>query len=160
MPSHDDLTDPEARLLSELSGHFTRTDPVPDAVRDAAYAAIELRNLDAQLAQLLRDTALDDEKELAGVRGPSATRSLTFAVGEERYVEVDVESPGELRVLTGYVVPASGGTIAVEHTGGAALEGLIDDGGRFAVESVPSGPVRLRIAVDGAPPIVTEWLTL
>lgn len=160
MPSHDDLTDPEARLLSDLSGLFSRTDPVPPAVLDAAYAAIELRDLDAQLAELLRDSALDEEKELAGVRGPAATRSLTFAVGEERYVEVDVEAAGELRVLLGYVVPATSGTIAVEHTGGAALQGTIDDGGRFAVRGVPSGPVRLRIAIDGEAAIVTEWLTL
>lgn len=160
MPSSDDLTEPEARLLGELSGHFARTDPVPADVLAAAYAAIELRDLDAQLAQLLRDTALDDDKELAGVRGAVATRSLTFAMGQERFVEVDVEMAGELRVLTGYVVPATGGTITVEHTAGGPLHGAIDDGGRFAVEGVPGGPVRLRIAIDGAAAIVTEWLTL
>lgn len=160
MPSPDDLTEPEARLLGDLSGHFARTDPVPPGVLEAAYAAIELRDLEAQLAQLLRDTALEAEAELAGVRGLTATRSLTFGLRDERYVEVDVETAGELRVLTGYVVPASGGTVAVEHTAGAAREGSIDDGGRFAVEGVPGGPVRLRISVDGAATIVTEWLTL
>lgn len=160
MPSADDLTEPEARLLGELRGHFTRSDPVPASVLEAAYAAIELRDLDAQLAQLLRDTAMEDGKELAGVRGLTATRSLTFALRDERYVEVDVEAAGERRALTGYVVPATGGTVSVEHPAGAALDGIIDDGGRFAVDGVPAGPVRLRISVDGEAAIVTEWLTL
>lgn len=160
MPSHDDLTDPEARLLGELSGLFERSDPIPRDVVDAAYAAFEFRDLDAQLAQLLHDTALDTERELAGVRGLTATRSLTFAMGKERYVEVDVEAAGELRTITGYVVPATGGTVAVEHTAGGDRRGSIDDGGRFAVDGVPGGPVRLRITIDGSPELVTEWLTL
>ena len=160
MPSPDDLTEPEAHLLGELRGHFARTDPVPQAVLDAAYVAFELRDFDAQVAELLRDTALDEQKELAGARGPVATRSLTFAVGDQRYVEVDVEFAGELRVITGYVVPAAAGTIAVEHTAGGAINGAIDDGGRFAVDGVPGGPVRLRIATRGDAALVTEWLTL
>lgn len=159
MPSPDELNEPDARLLGDLSGLFERTDPVPGDVLEAAYAAIELRDLDAQLAQLLRDTALDEEKELAGVRGPTATRALTFAAGETHFVEVDVEADGERRTLTGYVVPAAAGAVAVEHPGGAAT-GAVDDQGRFAVSHVPGGPVRLRLTIAGQPVIVTEWLTL
>ena len=156
MPSQFDPTEPEARLLGELRGMFERADPVPEHVLSAAHAAIELRDLDAQLAELLRDSAVDEtDKELAGVRG-TATRLLTFSVGAERYVEVDVENDGNLRTLAGYVVPGAAGELVVEHRDGQ-LVAEIDEHGRFSVERVESGPVRLRVSLDGEQPIVTQW---
>lgn len=159
MPSQSDPTDPEARLLGELRDMFERADPIPDHVRAAAHAAIELRDLDAQIAELLRDSAVDEvDQELAGVRGTgTATRSLTFSVGAERYVEVDIDNDGDQhRTLAGYVVPGEAGRLIVEHAEGH-LSGDIDEHGRFSVERVASGPVRLRVSLDGAPPIVTQW---
>lgn len=156
MPSQPDSHDPEAQLLGELRGMFERTDPVPDAVAAAAHAAIELRDLDAQLAELLRDSAVDETgQELAGVRG-TATRLLTFAVGAERYVEVDVEPHGDHRTLAGYVVPGAPGDLVVEHAGGR-LTTTVDEQGRFSIGRVQSGPVRLRVALDGSGPIITQW---
>ncbi len=156
MPSQPDPHQPEARLLGELRDMFERADPIPDSVLAAAHAAIELRDLDAQLAELLRDSAVDDvDKALAGVRG-TATRLLTFSVGAERYVEVDVEPDGDHRTLAGYVVPGTAGELIVEHPGGR-LAAAVDEHGRFSVHRVESGPVRLRLSLAGAGPIVTQW---
>lgn len=152
---------PEERdeaLLAELRAHFDRTDPRPEHVDLAAKAAFELRDLDAQIAELLRDSAVDD-RHLAGVRGSATARLLTFAVGEERFVEVDVAFADGSLTLTGYLVPAAPGELTVEHGSGRAT-GAVDVQGRFSVARVSPGPVRLRFVVDGQAPIATQWITL
>ncbi|MDO9356529.1 MAG: hypothetical protein Q7T55_22720 [Solirubrobacteraceae bacterium] len=154
-----DPIDPDDQLMAELGDLFGRTDPVPSPVTLAAYAAIELRDLDAQLAELLSDSAVED-RELAGVRSTATpTRLLTFSLGEDEYIEVDVAEDGETRALTGYVVPSSEGRFAVEHASGA-LEGDLDEHGRFSIDGVPSGPARLRFLLPGRAAIVTPWLPI
>jgi hypothetical protein len=156
MQMSDDHRPSDDVLFAELSAHFARTDGVPDSVLDAARAAIEVRHLDAQLAELLADTAMQ-EKELAGVRGVG-NRLLSFGTGE-RFVEVDVAESENARLLNGYVVPASDGVVHVEHKDGET-EAVIDHRGRFRVLGIPRGPVRLRVVVAGLPPLLTPWLTL
>lgn len=148
---HDD-----ERLSSELQAHFARTEPVPDSVLQAARAAIELLDLDAQLADLLADSSAES-KELAGVRG-GAHRLLTFGAGD-RFVEVDVAVLDDEREMRGYVVPGAGGSIAVEHANGQ-IDVPIDQRGRFRVLGVPRGPVRFRIAIAGHPLLLTPWLPM
>ncbi|MBJ7471936.1 MAG: hypothetical protein JHD16_11575 [Solirubrobacteraceae bacterium] len=156
MSGTNDPNQADAELLGDLASVLARTDAVPGHVVDAAYAAFETRDLEAQLAVLLRDSAADGARELAGVRGAS-TRLLTFSVGEERFVEVDIDPDGERRTLTGYVVPSEPGELVVEHAGGQTTAG-IDAHGRFSAALVPSGPVRLRVTLPGVRPILTEWM--
>ena len=148
-PDADDL------LVAELRDSFLRTDPVPPGVLAAARAAIEFRDIDAQIAELLMDSALED-KELAGVRG-IGQRLLSFGLGE-RFLEVDVAGAGDVRGLVGYVVPAESGTLRVEGADGAR-EVPVDDQGRFRVDGLPAAPLRLALRVVGRPTFLTPWLT-
>lgn len=151
--------DPDEPLMGELRDLFGRGDPVPPHVTAAARAAIELRDLDAQIAELLRDSAVED-RELAGVRSTATpTRLLTFSLGEDQYIEVDVMAEGAQRTLTGYVVPSAEGILTVEHAA-VTLEAEIDEHGRFSIDDVPAGPVRLRVAIPGHRAIVTQWLPI
>ncbi|MBO9534973.1 MAG: hypothetical protein J7513_18515 [Solirubrobacteraceae bacterium] len=147
---------PDDPLTDELRDFFARTDPVPPQVVDAARAAIEFRDLDAQLAELLADSALED-KELAGVRG-IGQRMLSFGAGE-RFLEVDVAEDGARRELTGYVVPAGAGRLRAQSADGE-IEAEIDAHGRFRLARAPRGPMRLWIAITGMPEIVTPWVTV
>ena len=158
MPEPDRPTARDEALLAELGAHFDRTDPPPAAVTEAAKAAIEVLDLDGQIAELLRDSAVESE-ELAGVRGTGA-RLLTFAVGEDRFVEVDVAFAEGHLTLTGYLVPGAPGALTVEQASAPAVTAEVDTDGRFLARRVVPGPVRLRFVVDGQPPVSTQWLTL
>jgi hypothetical protein len=156
MANERDMNGPDDVLAGELSALFARIDPVPPLVADAARAAIEFRDLDAQMAELLRDSALED-KELAGVRGVG-DRLLSFAFGQQ-FLEVDVAGAGERRELSGYLVPAQAGTLVAEGPAGI-IETAVDARGRFRVARVPRGPIRLWVRVADAPAFRTPWLAL
>ncbi len=149
----DDDREPDRadqQLLAELSSFFARVDPVPDGVVEAAQAAFEVRDLDAQIAELLADS-LTQDKELAGVRGEGG-RLLTFGVGE-RFLELDVRGAE----FAGYVVPGAPGRLRVESVDGG-VEAVIDLAGRFRGTGMPRGPVRFRVEIDEQPALVTSWV--
>ena len=66
------------RLLEEIGQLLRRADPVPSDVTLAARSALAWRRMDAELAELLYDSALEAEP-LAGVRSTATGwRVLTF----------------------------------------------------------------------------------
>ena len=67
--------DPDDRLLAELAAALDAADPVPARVLDAAKESFTWRTIDAELAELVFDSA---EQQLAGVRGIDGTRQVTF----------------------------------------------------------------------------------
>lgn len=156
MPNERDQHAGDEELATELADFFVRCDPVPEPVKAAARAAIEFRDLDVQIAELLRDSALED-KELAGVRG-AGLRMLSFGVAD-RFVEVDVRPNGDRHDLTGYVVPAVEGAVRAEAAEEVA-EALVDANGRFRLVRIPRGPIRLSIEAPGYRRTVTAWFAL
>jgi len=80
------MTDDE-ELMTSLSRIAARFDPVPQAVIDHGRAALLTRGLDAELAELLLDSALESTQ----VRGDQEqVRLLSFYV-HDISVEVQVE---------------------------------------------------------------------
>ena len=70
------MTSTDDELLAELREAVAEADLVTDRQREAARAAFTWRTVDAELAELLHDSAL----EAAGVRGADdAPRTLSFA---------------------------------------------------------------------------------
>jgi hypothetical protein len=133
-------------------------DPVPERVTFAAKASLAWRTIDAELAELTYDSALDAER-LTLVRGASAARMLTFSAGDLT-VDVEVEETnGDLRLI-GELAPAQRAFIAVRHPEGT-IEVETDEVGRFRTGSVPAGPISLslRLAAGGST-VQTEWITL
>ncbi len=57
--------DPHADLLDELRSVLDRVDPTPPEVTEFAKAALGWRRLDADLAELLADSALETESDCA-----------------------------------------------------------------------------------------------
>ena len=67
------LSGPDARLLDELDGLLDLADPVPDGLLDRVRFAIDLENLDVEVARWERST-----NDLAGVRGKGGPSTITL----------------------------------------------------------------------------------
>jgi hypothetical protein len=156
------MMNPDDELLEELRGMIDRADPPPPAVAEFARAALGWRRLDAELAELLADSALETEAT-ASIRGDTSRR-LTFRAGD---LSIDLEIRRQAKVLTllGQVAPPPI-EAAVELQGSnsevlatAALDSL----GRFRLTGEAGGErVRLRIArtKPPGPAVETSWLPL
>lgn len=144
------------QLTARLRSVGKRVDPVPASVTAAARGAFDWRSVDAELAELVYDSWVDDAA-LAGVRGSSGPRQLTF---EASGVTVEVQvGDGLAPRLVGQIVPAGPGTVEVRHRGGS-LTLLVDDLGRFAAPRVPLGPLSLCCRGDASSSVQTEWIAV
>lgn len=159
LPADDDA------LLAQLRRFAGRVDPIPVAVQIAARAAIEWRTLDAELAALAHDSAVDTAV-LAGVRGvASGLRALTFEA-PDLTIEIEAELAGEGGDLNlvGQLVPPQAADVTVRHGAEQLLAVRADKRGRFAARGVAPGPVSLRCRLDAAPGasrlVETGWLTV
>lgn len=152
------MFDDDDELFDELREAVVAADPVPERVIDGARLAYGWRRIDAELAELLRDSNLEAEP-LAGVRGAAAVRSLTFRVGDLT-IEVDVAPDGDARSVNGQLVPPQAATVLLRHASGD-WEAEVDDLGRFELHDVPPGLVSLRCSLTGAGGVYeTEWVTV
>ena len=158
--NHQD--DEHPRLEDELRDAFSEHDPIPLVVTQAAKAALGWRRLDAELAELLADSALDTES-LALARGAQATlRSMSFSAGRLT-IDVEIQGEGSDRTALGQLSPAGRATIELQ-TADQAASTIIesDDLGRFRTSLPATGSIRLRVARDpsGANWIETSWIPL
>jgi len=140
-------------LVDLLTRALHHADPVPEHVLDGARAAFTWRTIDAELAEMVFDSA----RELSGVRAADDTnRQVTFrAPGVE--IEVMVIEEGRRR-LVGQLVPPSIAT--VELVGGDVVRSVLTDRlGRFAFDDLAPGPVRLAVlGADGGSTVQTDWV--
>jgi hypothetical protein len=148
--SHDEL---EARLRAVV-GHI---DPVPSLVDEGARAAFGWRTIDEDLAELMRDSA--DELAEAGVRGPGGARQLSFespALG----IELEVVATGpRSRRIEGQLLPPAAATVRVERPGEDAVSVQADELGRFVLEELRAGAMRLHVLLRGAQ-IAVPWTSI
>jgi hypothetical protein len=145
----------DSELLAELRAALSRLDPVPVSVSAAAVAAIDLRTLDAELAELIADSAVDAG---ALVRGAGEARLVSFA-HPRLSIEFEVVSIAGARRLVGQVVGAGADAMELDHRRGV-LAVAVDDLGRFGVEGVAPGPVRLRCVLPDGEIVGTSWVVV
>lgn len=146
--------------MAELRAFLTEADPVPPVVREMAKASLGWRRLDADLAELLSDSALVEEP-LALTRGTDApARAVTFsASGLTIDIEVHPEEQG--RTLLGQLSPPREGTIEIQRMGEAPIATEADRLGRFRVRLPGGGPIRFRVLGASADaPVETSWITV
>ncbi len=146
-------------LLRQFRDLAKRADPLPAHVVDAARAGLDWRRIDAELAELTYDLAMDPER-LASVRGEDGPRALTFEVSGLT-IEVEVVRVGDSRRMLGQIVPPQAATVELRHAGGQVTVEA-DRLGRFSVGGFPGGPVSLRCRVTREAPRVveTDWVVV
>lgn len=152
MTTSDDAFEARLRDLAALA------DGPPDHVLAAGRAAWELRDLDAQLAQLTRDSWRD--ADALATRAATDVRMLTFSLGDDLVVEVDVEpdaEAGRIRLLgavTGEVVD-----VALVRTDDERTPVTLTEG-QFAVPGVRRGAMRLELRRSDGGRVVTSWFAV
>jgi hypothetical protein len=150
--------DPNDELLDDLRKIFRRTDPVPPEATEFAQAALGWRRLDADLAELLADSAL--ETNAAPARGGEG-RWLTFRA-DDLTIDVEIQTDGDVRTLLGQLVPPPpAATVEVQSTDGNVVGSAeSDELGRFRLSLAAGGHLRLRVLREGAAPVETSWFTV
>jgi hypothetical protein len=144
-------------LAAELRALVERVDPVPPLVTDAAKAVLGWRRLDAELAELLADSALEADALALTRSGPRA-RQVTFGTAALA-IEVEITSEAGRTRLVGQLAPAAAAGIEVQRDDGTiAATTESDDLGRFRVELASGTRARLRVTRAGEQAVETSWL--
>jgi hypothetical protein len=153
----DERDEQDTALIEQLRNSL-HADAVPQTVTDAAKAALSWRRIDAELAELLSDSALDAEPALA--RGEALVRSVTFSAGKT-IVELEIHQDRERRTLLGQVSPAATWTVEVQGANGASPEPVRSDLlGRFRIGLEQGGTIRLRLSGANDAVIETAWIPI
>jgi hypothetical protein len=159
----------DEELLARLHALFAQLDPMDPVLLENACSAFEWRTLDAELAELSYDS-LADREVMAAVRDGGMSgggpRLLGFDThvggdaGSALSVEVEVTSERGNACLVGQLMPPVPATVRVLSSirRDATVTVAADELGRFRVEPVPSGPVRLRLQL-GARTVDTSWVS-
>ena len=139
----------DAALEQLVAGGLAAVEPVPAAALSAAYGAIGLVTVDAELAALVYDSL---GPELVLTRSDEAqARIVTFA---NDHLTVDLELLADGRTIVGELQPAEAATVELETVGQERVSVAADEFGRFRLVSDATS---LRIRVIGR--LVTPWIT-
>jgi hypothetical protein len=144
-------------LMARLRGLADQADPPPELVLEAARAAFLMRRIDAELAELVLDSAVDAGPVLVRSTEEDTVRMLSFET-DTVSIEVQVTEVDGSRSLLGLVSGASG-PVEVETAHGRSTVSL-DALGRFSVADVPPGTVRLHLTAENGTPVTTSWVSL
>lgn len=154
-PSEARYDEATESLLRDLAAVLRQADPVPRSELDAPAA---LRPLDDELAQLGRPG--DDPTERAepadgAVRGEQEVRLVSFEIGGVG-LELEVVRRGRTVRVVGQVAAPAARSALVEHAAGST-ELRLDESGRFLLDGLPAGSLRVRcLTVDGATAATTS----
>jgi hypothetical protein len=148
------VTNADEALLAQLREAAEEADPLPDYLLDAARAAFALRRIDAELAELVRDSA-DERAGLIAVRGDGDVRLISFETGPVA-VELQVTQRGGMRDVVAQISGAAVSRAAVETPGREQRMTLTD--GMVTADSVPAGLLRLRVQTADGHDLVTSWV--
>lgn len=146
----DDLVGPDDDTLARLDDAFDRVlGEVPAPLLRAAHDAFGWRRADAELAELLFDSAGD---ELVGVRG-STTERRSFRYGADgSVIRVHLTSATMIVMIEPPLSVAC--RIATEQS---TVDARTDQLGELAIDA-PDLPVRLEVDLPSGT-VVTPWIT-
>ncbi|HVV11214.1 carboxypeptidase regulatory-like domain-containing protein [Amycolatopsis sp.] len=130
-------------LLAELGRVIAMADPPPAGLVERVEFALELENLDVEVARWVRDD------ELAGVRSSVDQGTITFTVSDLT-VMINLTRTGRSHRIDGWLVPAGVHGVEVRVAEHGSSQTTADEGGRFVLEEVPRGTTQIVISVGGA----------
>lgn len=135
-------------------------DPPPGHLLPAARAAFLARDIDTEIALLIADSrAHDDYAAVRAEPDVAPGRWLLSFEGGGIAVELEVEASGPRVRLIGLITGAADEDCQLESTTGRRPVDL-DDLGRFLIEDVDHGRVRLHCRSTDGSRVTTAWVTV
>lgn len=152
------LPEQDARLLAELATVLELADPVPGGMTDRIHFAMDLDDLEFEVARWQRESELVGA---GGVRGSVAPDTITFTVGDLT-VMVSLAPATNGNRFDGWLVPGGPHTVEVRVEGHDPVNATADEGGRFVLEEVPKGITQIVVHLAGqrARSVVTPTIVL
>jgi hypothetical protein len=153
--------DTDELLLDELRAFFADVDPIPSLVIETAKASLGWRRLDADLAELLSDSALVEQPFALARSGEAPARAVTFST-EGLTIDIEVHVDDHGRTLLGQLSPPAPATVEIHPVAQSPLSARADHLGRFRARLPAGDTIRLRILrADGRDgPVETSWITV
>ena len=137
-------------LVAALDRGLERVERLPDRALAAAYGAVQLANVDAELAGLVYDSLLEPAGAL--IRGDEGeTRIITFA---NDHLSLDVALLGDGTTIVGEIDPAEAYEVELETVTNERVTILVDQFGRFRA-TTDANSFRLRVLGH----LVSPWIT-
>lgn len=154
-PTNTELDVSDEQLLAAVGLMLDHDDPVPGHMVEAAMAAFTWRTVDAELFDLLFDSAQDGR--LATVRAADQPARMLTLASPAYTLEIEVE-PGQTVTVRGMVTPATGCSIELESAS-CKLSSDVSPDGMFEFQLTAAEPFRLTI-VDATSGLrtVTPWI--
>jgi hypothetical protein len=153
------MTDKDAITEAELRALIAHVDPVPPLLDGAARAAFTWRTVDAELAELMRDSADASDEAALLVRSGGGPRQLSFE-SPRLGIELEVTATGERsRRVEGQLLPPAAAMVTIERPGEDGLSVQADELGRFVLDGLRAGVVRLHVVLRGTQ-IAIPWTTI
>jgi hypothetical protein len=135
----DDAVD--RHLLARLRAMWERRDPPPPGLVDSVLLALATHDLAAEYELLV---LVESTERLAGTRGSSETRTLTFA-GAGVTVVLRVSATGEgRRRVDGWLAPAAVREVRL-RSGDGEWRTTSTEHGRFELADVPAGEALVHL---------------
>jgi hypothetical protein len=146
------LDDVDAAILAQLRDMHGTLDPPPPALAEQVCFALELEDIDAEVARLQEETLIG-----SGARSSSRSVTLTFET-VSLSVLVSITELGDQQVrLDGWLAPPGAEQVELRHAPGPAERRVTvrsarpDAAGRFVFDGLHPGLAQLRIHPGGEP---------
>nr|CEL20436.1 hypothetical protein [Kibdelosporangium sp. MJ126-NF4] len=135
---------PDDEILADLDRLMEQFDPPPAGLIERVQFAIELEDLDVEVARWEQADAF------AGVRSGGDHGTITFTVGD-LMVMINLTRIGESHQIDGWLVPPGEHSVEVRVAGHGSHDTRSDEDGRFVLDRVPRGTTQIVIQFEGPP---------
>lgn len=136
-------------IFTDLKTMYERLDPPPAHLTDAMIAAVAAEDLDHEYELLF---LVERSTQLAGTRG-SGPLTVEFAYDDVTVLIRVADAAEGTRRIDGWITPAADGSVRLVHGDDELTADLTS--GRFELDGVPTGLVRIWFDVDGRDDLAT-----
>jgi hypothetical protein len=140
----------DRELLQQLALVLDTIEPVPDHLKEIAYSARFVANVDADLADLVYDSRADAGMAVLRRGSENQARLLSFS-NDQVTLEVSLSADG--RTILGEIYPPVATEATLESRDSVTISTVIDEFGRFRVVSESTS---FRVRVTGH--LLTPWI--